>query len=197
MNTTNIALFISGKGSNALNIITYFKNSEQFKICLIFATKENPELERSCAINNIEFLFSVKNDIELEKEQVQLCTSKSISWVILAGYLKQIPPSFISLFPNRIINIHPSLLPKFGGKGMYGINVHRAVLAAKESKSGITIHYVNEEFDKGEIIAQYNLDLEEDETLETLETKIHELELHCFPMVLEEVFKKAQSKTKN
>ena len=80
---------------------------------------------------------------------------------------------------------------------MYGINVHRAVLAAKESKSGITIHYVNEEFDKGEIIAQYNLDLEEDETLETLETKIHELELHCFPMVLEEVFKKAQSKTKN
>lgn len=189
MNTTNIALFISGKGSNALNLITYFKNSEQFKICLIFATKENPELERSCAVNTIEFHFSVKNGIELEKAQVQLCTLKSISWVVLAGYLKQIPPSFIALFPNRIINIHPSLLPKFGGKGMYGLNVHRAVLAKKECKSGITIHYVTEEFDRGEIIAQYNLDLEEDETLETLETKIHELELHYFPMVLEEVLK--------
>jgi phosphoribosylglycinamide formyltransferase-1 len=197
MNTTNIAIFISGKGSNALNLIAYFKNSEQFKICLIFATKENPELERSCAINNIEFHFSVKNGIELEKDQVQLCTSKSISWVVLAGYLKQISPSFIALFPNRIINIHPSLLPKFGGKGMYGINVHRAVLAGKESKSGITIHYVTEEFDKGEIIAQYNLDIEDDETLETLETKIHELELHYFPMVLEEIFKKEPSKTKN
>ena len=190
MNTTNIAIFISGKGSNALNLITYFKNSEQFKICLIFATKENPELERSCAINTIAFHFSSKNGLELEKDQIQLCLANSISWVVLAGYLKQISPSFIALFPNRIINIHPSLLPKFGGKGMYGINVHRAVLAAKESKSGITIHYVTEEFDKGEIIAQYNLDLEEDETLETLETKIHELELHYFPMVLEEVLKK-------
>ena len=190
MNTTNIAIFISGKGSNALNLITYFKNSEQVKICLVFATKENPELERSCAFNNITFHFSEKNGNELENDQVQLCTSKSISWVVLAGYLKQISPSFIALFQNKIINIHPSLLPKYGGKGMYGINVHRAVLAAKESKSGITIHYVTEEFDKGEIIAQYNLDLDFKKTAETLEKKIHELELHYFPMVLEEVFKK-------
>ena len=188
MNTTNIAIFISGKGSNALNLITYFKNSEQVKICLVFATKENPELERSCAFNNITFHFSEKNGNELENDQVQLCTSKSISWVVLAGYLKQISPSFIALFQNKIINIHPSLLPKYGGKGMYGINVHRAVLAAKESKSGITIHYVTEEFDKGEIIAQYNLDLDFKKTAETLEKKIHELELHSFPMVLRKLF---------
>ena len=148
--------------------------------------QKNWHRELGLFVNNIEFHFSVKKGIELEKDQVQLCTSKSISWVVLAGYLKQIPPSFIALFPNRIINIHPSLLPKFGGKGMYGINVHRAVLAAKESKSGITIHYVTEEFDKGEIIAQYNLDLDLEETLETLEKKIHELELRYFPIVLEE-----------
>ena len=187
MITTNIAIFISGKGSNALNLITYFKNSEQFKICLIFATKENPELERSCAINTIAFHFSSKNGLELEKDQIQLCLANSISWVVLAGYLKHISPSFIALFPNRIINIHPSLLPKFGGKGMYGIHVHQAVLENKEQETGITIHYVNEHYDEGEFIFQKSVNIEDFKTAEEIAHKIHELEHKYFSTVISEV----------
>ena len=194
METTNIAVFISGKGSNALNLIAFFKNSKQGQIPLVFATKKNKALEKICKLNNITFHFSNKIGAELEKEQINLCNLKSISWIVLAGYLKQIPPSIISLFPNRIINIHPSLLPKFGGKGMYGVNVHLAVLEAKEKTSGISIHYVNEKYDQGLQIAQYKIDLDLEETLETLKKKIHYLELLYFPLVLEELLKtKAKS----
>ena len=156
--------------------------------------KKNKALEKICKLNNITFHFSNKIGAELEKEQINLCNLKSISLIVLAGYLKQIPPSIISLFPNRIINIHPSLLPKFGGKGMYGVNVHLAVLEAKEKTSGISIHYVNEKYDQGLQIAQYKIDLDLEETLETLKKKIHYLELLYFPLVLEELLKtKAKS----
>jgi phosphoribosylglycinamide formyltransferase-1 len=114
-----------------------------------------------------------------------MCSAHTVTHVILAGYLKLIPAAFIAKYPNRIINIHPALLPNYGGKGMYGDHVHRAVLENKESHSGITIHVVNEQFDEGRFLAQFNCELSENETLETLRQKIHYLEYSYFPVVIE------------
>ncbi len=121
---------------------------------------------------------------------LNFCKQQEADLIVLAGFLKRIPPELIVHYPKNIINIHPSLLPKFGGKGMYGIHVHQAVIEAKERVSGITIHYVNEEFDKGEHIAQFSTTLSPDETSDSLAVKIHELEMKHFPIVIEELLKK-------
>jgi phosphoribosylglycinamide formyltransferase-1 len=185
MNKVRLALFASGTGSNVMSILDYFKDHQHVEI--VFVLTNNPQalvVEKAQA-------FGVRIDV-LSNEIVEngnilstICEAADIDYVILAGYLRKIPADFIHNYPQKIINIHPSLLPKFGGKGMYGDNVHKAVLAESEVATGITIHFVNEEFDKGELIAQFSCALAADETLATLKEKIHALEQLNFPKVIE------------
>jgi phosphoribosylglycinamide formyltransferase-1 len=182
---TRVAVFISGKGTNALNLMRYFHNHENVKITLIFSTRENELIEKESRYFDVEFKVSVSNIGNWEDMAIKYCDDQKIDFLVLAGFLKKIPINLIEKFPNRIVNIHPSLLPKFGGKGMYGSYVHDAVIRATEKKSGITIHFVNEEFDKGKIIAQFETEITEKETIESLSNKIHVLEMEHFPLVLE------------
>ena len=185
MNKVRLALFASGSGSNVMNILNYFKGHKQVEI--VFVLTNNPQalvVEKAKA-------FGVRVDV-LSNEIVEngailttICEAASIDYVILAGYLRKIPSDFIHSFTQKIINIHPSLLPKFGGKGMYGDNVHKAVLAESEVETGITIHFVNEEFDKGELIAQFSCKVAVNDTLATLKEKIQALEQVNFPIVIE------------
>ena len=176
----NIAIFISGKGSNAKNIIDYFNGSEKISVKFVFSTKENSSMAEFCLKKDIDFFIS-QTQTGLSIQQMELCTNQSIDWVILAGYLKKITPELIDHMSYKIINIHPALLPDFGGKGMYGKHVHTAVLAAKSLTSGITIHLVNEVFDQGKILMQYTCEVEKNETVLSLEQKIHDLEMRYFP----------------
>ena len=181
-----LSLFISGKGSNAINLIHYFSQSSEVEIAAVVSTKENEHVESRCKIEGINYeLFTQKTIKALDL--INFCDKHKTNWIILAGFLKKIPIELVQKYPNRIINLHPSLLPKFGGKGMYGMHVHTAVVEAKEQKSGISIHFVNEEFDKGEIIAQFETELSSDETPESLAAKIHDLEMTHFPEVVERV----------
>jgi phosphoribosylglycinamide formyltransferase-1 len=178
--TSNIAIFISGKGSNAKNIIDYFNGSEKINVKFVFSTKENPGMAEFCLKKGIGFFIS-QNQTDLSTQQIELCTNHNIDWVILAGYLKKITPELIEHVSQKIINIHPALLPDFGGKGMYGTHVHAAVLEANSKTSGITIHLVNEVFDQGKILMQYTCEVEKNETVSSLEQKIRELEMRYFP----------------
>jgi len=181
------AIFISGKGTNALNLMRYFHNHENVRIALIFSTRENELIEKESRYFDIAYKVSAINTGLWEDMAIKYCDDQKIDFLVLAGFLKKIPMNLIEKFPNRIVNIHPSLLPKFGGKGMYGNYVHDAVIQATEKKSGITIHFVNEEFDKGKIIAQFEIELTEKETVESLSNKIHVLEMEHFPLVLEKL----------
>jgi phosphoribosylglycinamide formyltransferase 1 len=176
----NIAIFISGKGSNAKNIIDYFNGSEKTNVKFVFSTKENPSMAEFCLKKGTAFFIS-QNQTDLSTQQMELCTSHDIDWVILAGYLKKITPELIEHVYHKIINIHPALLPDFGGKGMYGKHVHTAVLEANSKTSGITIHLVNEVFDQGKILMQYACEVEKNETVSSLEQKIRDLEMRYFP----------------
>jgi phosphoribosylglycinamide formyltransferase-1 len=184
---TRTAIFISGTGSNALNLMHYFQNHENVRITLIFSTRPNEIIEKESQSFNIDFKVSDSNLGVWQDLAIKYCEDQKIDFIVLAGFLKKIPTDLIKKFPDRIVNIHPSLLPKFGGKGMYGQHVHKAVIEADEKKSGITIHFVNEEFDKGEIIAQFETELTEKDTPESLANKIHILEMKHFPQVLEEL----------
>ena len=188
MTKQRLSLFISGKGTNAINLIHYFKNSTDVEVAAVLSTKENEHVESLCKKEGINYELFTQKTIEA-LDLINFCEKKSIDWIILAGFLKKVPEELVRHYPNKIINLHPALLPKFGGKGMYGMHVHTAVVEAKEQKSGISIHFVNEEFDKGEIIAQFETELSSDETPESLAAKIHDLEMTHFPEVVERVVK--------
>lgn len=185
MEKKRLALFVSGTGSNAKNIITYFEGNEAFEVVLVMTNKSDSPI--------IEFTLSKSiNLVMCSNEQAMnadflstMCYAHSVTHVILAGYLKLIPAAFIAKYPNKIINIHPALLPNYGGKGMYGDNVHKAVLENKEAQTGITIHEVNEHFDEGRFIAQFHCKIDRDETLDSLKAKIQYLEHSYFPVVIE------------
>lgn len=181
-----IAIFISGTGTNALNLMRYFQNHDKIKISLIFSTRSNEVIREES--NKLNVAYKQSEGTESWSEvAMRCCEDFKIDFIVLAGFLKKITPLFVERYSNRIVNIHPSLLPRFGGKGMYGKYVHEAVVAAREKKSGITIHFVNEEFDEGKIIAQFEIELTANETPETLALKIHELEMEHFPEVLAEL----------
>jgi len=185
MEKKRLALFVSGTGSNAKNIITYFEGNEAFEVVLVMTNKSDSPI--------IEFTLSKSiNLVMCSNEQAMnadflstMCSAHSVTHVILAGYLKLIPATFIAKYPNKIINIHPALLPNYGGKGMYGDNVHKAVLENKEAQTGITIHEVNEHFDEGRFLAQFHCKIDRDETLDSLKAKIQYLEHSYFPVVIE------------
>lgn len=185
-----IAVFASGSGSNAQKIMEHFKNDAFAEVTLILTN--NPEAYVLQRADNFEIpthIFNQKGFYQ-SNEVINLLENLKIDLIVLAGFLWLVPQSLLSAFPNRIINIHPALLPNYGGKGMYGDHVHRAVLAADEKESGITIHFVNENFDEGEIIQQFRFKIEPNDQLENIRFKIQQLEHLYYPKVIENVLKK-------
>lgn len=181
---SKIAIFASGKGSNADHLISYFKNGTSVTVEMIVTT--NPKAAVQNVARNHGVNFSLITMEELNGNLlVERLNEQGIELLVLAGFLKKIPASLITAFPNRIINIHPSLLPKYGGKGMYGMHVHEAVLNGEEKESGITIHLVNSEYDKGEVLAQFKCPVDANDTVESLRQKVQKLEHSHFPMVIE------------
>jgi phosphoribosylglycinamide formyltransferase 1 len=171
----HVAIFASGTGSNAQKLIDHFINSEKIKISLVVCNNPDAGVLKIATKENISILLIEKQKFT-QTGYVSELKNKNIEFIVLAGFLWKIPPVLIAEFPHKIINIHPALLPSFGGKGMYGNAVHAAVLSAKEKQSGITIHYVDEKYDHGKIIFQSICPVEENETVESLSKKIHELE---------------------
>lgn len=181
-----IVLFASGSGTNAENIILYFNQKHTAKVVSVFCNNPNAKvLDRAKKHHVPTVVFSkdeLNNGFVLNK-----LNEFSPNLIVLAGFLWQFPSSIIEQYPNKIINIHPALLPNYGGKGMYGMNVHNAVLANKETKTGITIHHVNEHYDEGNIIFQQSVNIDDCKTPEAVAIKIHELEQKYFPVVIEEI----------
>lgn len=183
-----IIIFASGSGTNAENIIRYFSDSSKIEITAVFSNKKGAKvLERANKYNIKTKVFSRKEFYETENILEYL--KKEADLIVLAGFLWKIPEEIIKYFPNKIINIHPALLPNYGGKGMYGMHIHKAVVENKESKTGITIHYVNENYDEGAVIFQKEVALNRSDTPEIVAEKIHILEQENFPRVIEEVVK--------
>ena len=181
-----LAIFASGSGSNAENIINYFSGNKNVTFPFILCNKKDAYVKVRAERLNIPFRLFTKDELK-DGTVLGWLQEAKVDYVILAGFLLQVPSAIIEAFPNRIINIHPALLPKFGGKGMYGSHVHEAVVAAKEAQSGITVHYVNEIYDSGEIILQARVRLDEKETPDSLAAKIHKLEQAYFPVAIEQV----------
>ena len=189
-----IALFASGAGSNAAKIITHLKNHSSIQVCLVVCNKPGAGVIQVAASHNVPVLMIEKERFFRGNAYVDEIKYRSgIDFIVLAGFLWKVPLALIEAYPNRIINIHPALLPNYGGKGMYGMHVHEAVISAGEKESGITIHYVNERFDEGEHIFQARCTITAEDTPETLAQKIHELEHRYFPEVVEEVVRKTES----
>ena len=181
-----IAIFASGSGSNAENLARYFEHHPGVVIQLMISDRKHAFVFQRMEKLGIPSYYMSKSDFE-DGTVLRLLKDQQIDWIVLAGFLKLMPASIIMAFPGRIVNIHPALLPKFGGKGMYGMHVHNAVVSAGELKTGITIHYVNENFDEGEIIAQYETAVLPGDTAEMIAAKIHELEMKWFPVVVEKI----------
>lgn len=177
-----LIIFISGKGSNARNLVRYFKKHEQIQVHGIISSKQNPELFSYCAENQLFYAEYAPWD---EAPQLALLNTIGCDLIVLAGFLKKISPSLVAAYPNRIINIHPSLLPKYGGAGMYGRRVHEAVHEHQETQTGITIHLVNEHYDEGKILEQHTCTLATEDTPNDIEAKVRELELAFFPKAIE------------
>lgn len=185
-NNTQIAIFASGSGTNAKAIIEFFKTHETIHVSLIITNRKTAGVIQIAKENQIPFLIITNEELNSKDYLIAQIQHEKINFVVLAGFLQKIPSFLIREFENRIINIHPALLPKYGGKGMYGKYVHEAVIANHENESGITIHYVTEEYDEGNIIFQKSIELEKNETIESLETKIHQLEHRYFPEVIKQ-----------
>ena len=185
-----IALFASGAGSNVKNIIDYFKNTSNVTISSVYSNKESAGALNHAREASISTRVFSSDQLKAVEPVLSLVNEDKIELIVLAGFLLKIPEDFIKTFKGDIINLHPSLLPKYGGKGMYGNNVHRAVLAAKEKKTGITIHYVNEHYDRGAIIKQFETALSDQENIETIGMKIKELEKNHFPPTIEQLIVK-------
>tara|TARA_R110002072_G_scaffold174802_17_gene330547 strand:- start:3628 stop:4227 length:600 start_codon:yes stop_codon:yes gene_type:complete len=182
-----IAIFASGNGSNAENVIQYFKKSDFAEVVLVLTNnKDAGVIGRATRLNVSVFEFS-KEDLYSENTVFKKLSDAGVDWIILAGFLLKFPETLLKQYPNKVINIHPALLPKYGGKGMYGMNIHKAVVENKEKETGITIHYVNENYDEGEIIFQAKTNLTNTDTPESVAEKIHTLEQEYFPTVIEKL----------
>ena len=190
MNKTRLAIFASGTGSNAVGIMDYFQEHPDVEVACVLSNRKNaPVLERAKE-RFIETIILSNDEAENASILLKFTNKLGIDYVILAGYLRLIPAEFILKFNRKIINIHPSLLPKYGGKGMFGDNVHRAVLHSGDKETGITIHYVDLAFDEGEIIDQFKCDVVYNETIESIRSKIKSLELAHFSPVIEQTILK-------
>jgi len=179
-----LAIFASGKGSNAEKIIEYFKNHRRIKVALIISNKKDAGVLGIALRHQIKTLLIGKDNFNHTDTYVQYLQNQGITHIVLAGFLWKVPDNLIQAFPKKIINIHPALLPKYGGKGMYGAHVHQAVINAGEKESGISIHLVDEEYDHGKTIFQAKVRVEANDTPDSLAEKIHVLEHRHYPEVI-------------
>ena len=181
-------IFASGSGTNAENIMKYFVKTKIGTVAAVFTNNPNAQvIDRAKNYGVTIEVFS--KDQLIEGEVLQKIDAIQPDWIILAGFLLKFPQKITAAYPKKIINIHPALLPKYGGKGMYGMHIHRAIVENKEKETGITIHFVNENYDEGAIIFQQSIILTGEETPEVVATKIHELEYKYFPEVIEKLMK--------
>lgn len=183
----NIAILASGSGTNAENIIRYFQVKKSASVALVLTNRRDAfVLERARGLG-VPCCFFPKEEWEHGGAILSVLEEHGVDFVVLAGFLARVPEAILHVYPGRIINIHPSLLPKFGGKGMYGNRVHEAVLAAGEVESGITIHYINEHYDEGDVIRQVRCPVLSEDTPEELACRIHALEYEVYPEVIEQL----------
>ncbi|MFN8240648.1 MAG: phosphoribosylglycinamide formyltransferase [Bacteroidales bacterium] len=183
----NIAIFASGSGTNAENVIKYFSTNNTARVVVVFSNKRDAFVLERAAKLNVPSVFFDRDDFYASGKVLETLESQNIDFIVLAGFLWLVPREIIKHYAGRIVNIHPALLPAYGGKGMYGDNVHRAVIANGEKESGITIHYVNESYDEGDIIFQARCEIEKSDDHLSLASKIHELEYRYFPVIIEKV----------
>jgi len=186
----NIAVFASGTGSNARNIINFFKDSDIIEVALLVSNRVDSGVPAIAKDTGVPFYITNRDEFYNGNKLLDILQAHNVRVVVLAGFLWLVPGYLVKAFPNRLINIHPALLPKYGGKGMYGMHVHRAVKENQEPESGITIHLVNEEYDRGEVLFQAGVALTEEDTPESIAAKIHALEYRHFPEVIEQQVRK-------
>jgi phosphoribosylglycinamide formyltransferase-1 len=183
----NIAIFASGEGSNAENIIRAFKQDSDVKVALVITNRPDAGVINRCKKEGVPCFVFPKHNFTEPDLLIDFLIQNNIDLVVLAGFLLQVPKALIKEFPKKIVNIHPALLPKFGGKGMYGTAVHKAVLEKGETESGISIHYVTENYDEGEIILQETCPVIPGESPESLAGRVQQLEHQHFPNILKKI----------
>ena len=183
----NIAVFASGSGTNFQSIVNYFSGHEYIRVNLLLCNRPGAAVLDRAANEGIDSLVFTRDELENSEKVLEILLEYNIHFIVLAGFLLKIPEKILRTFPGRIVNIHPALLPKYGGKGMYGMRVHEAVLSSGDRFSGITIHMVNDEYDKGSIISQHTCEVKPDDTPQALAARIHELEHYWFPRVIEKL----------
>jgi phosphoribosylglycinamide formyltransferase 1 len=186
----NIAIFASGSGTNAENIIEYFSTKNSAKVTLVLSNKRQAMVLKRAERHNVKTIFFERDDFYISGKVLECLLVHKIDFIVLAGFLWLVPENIIELYHSRIINIHPALLPGYGGKGMYGDAVHKAVVENREPESGITIHYVNKHYDEGDIIFQAKCKVDPADTHLSLAEKIHALEYQHFPKVIDEIVSK-------
>ena len=186
----NIAIFVSGSGTNCENIIRYFQNSDKVNTALVISNRADAYALVRAEKLNVPRVVMSKKEINTPDSILPLLQKHNIDFIVLAGFLLMIPDFLIEAFPRKIINLHPALLPKYGGRGMYGHHVHQAVKDAGETITGMTVHYVSNICDGGEIIAQYSTPINGDDSVDDIATKENQLEMKHFPQVIEEVLYK-------
>ncbi len=192
---TNIAIFVSGSGTNCENIIRHFTDSKDIKIALVLSNRSDAYALVRAEKYNIPTVVLPKTDFYKEEQLLGLMQTYAIDFIVLAGFLLMIPDFLIHAYNRRMVNLHPALLPKFGGKGMYGHHVHEAVKAAGETETGMTVHWVSSICDGGEIIAQYRTLINPEDTPDDIAAKEHILEQKYFPTVIEQVLQSLNSPT--
>lgn len=188
--TQKLAIFASGKGSNAENIILFSKKTRLFSVEAIITNNPGSGVVQIAQKYDIQCITVKKEDLELPEALIYTLKNKGVNWIVLAGFLKKIPDALIQVFPGKIINIHPALLPEFGGKGMYGQHVHQSVIASGKKESGITIHLVDEHYDNGDIIFSATCEISPEDDATSLERKVRALELRHYPEVIADFMKK-------
>jgi phosphoribosylglycinamide formyltransferase 1 len=183
----NIAILASGTGTNAENIIKYFSNKNTAKVSLVLSNKRQAQVLKRAEENNIRTVFFERKEFYVTGKVLRYLLLYKIDFIVLAGFLWLVPENIVEQYTGRIINIHPALLPAYGGKGMYGDIIHKAVIANHEKESGITIHYVNKLYDKGDVIFQTRCNIETSDTPDSLAEKVHALEYLHYPKVIEDI----------
>ena len=184
-----IVIFASGSGTNAQNIIEYFQQKDFAEVVLVLTNRKDAKVIERAKKLNVDTLYFHKEELSDENGVLKVLKSIDPDLIVLAGFLLKFPESILNNYKNKVVNLHPALLPKYGGKGMYGHHVHQAVVANKEKETGITIHFVNENYDEGEIIFQKSTPLSTEDTPEIVANKIHQLEYTFFPQVIETLLK--------
>ena len=184
-----IVIFASGSGTNAENIIKYFQRTQFAEVVRVLSNKKDAKVLERAEKLKVKAVSFTKEELFSEEGTLKVLKEIKPDMIVLAGFLLKFPEIILKEFPNKVINVHPALLPKYGGKGMYGNLVHQAVVENNEAETGITIHYVNENYDEGAIISQKKVKLSKTETAETVAEKIHKLEHEWFPKIIEEVLR--------